>query len=586
MNSSEEFDTDPFNFKPLKRRRFLSPARKKLKSQKDKKVENKTDKKQIKRTDHLVNPSKLLRQKLKVPEIPTSPLLTSSRIGSTSKQSGGPAAAAGPGRRISPIKRTVAEVRSREVSPVRRYRHHSPAVNTVRQRKFLRNLADDRRPHSQSQDDMFNETGAGGVDGVSPLAAPSGLQNVENLPPTSASPGRKETVAKTNPQVGSQEETVSSESVFAVNAERDSQELEVSLRIKPRVHCTRVKLRIPLNQGLNGAEKPVEISANYTDINSPSKNRDQESSRVQSGKQQSRAEPEKEPPVASSQQQEEEKRTGNVPAYKIIEKTKLAVDGFCYGDLPGVTHYLLSHFHYDHYVGLSKRWSRPIVCSSITARLLRSKLKVRESLISTLDPGESLRLGETEVTGLDANHCPGSLMFLIRHSGRSYLHTADFRAHPDLESLPQFWRPDFRLDRLYLDTTYCRPEYDFPALQDVVDKTVELTRNFLTEKPNTIIVVGGYDVGKERVFKALASSLDCKVWGDSKRVSTWRCLEDGEILSRLVEDRARAQVQVIANRLVTWAKLGLEFDEVKITGRWNHVLGVKPTGWTHSRGER
>ena len=70
------------------------------------------------------------------------------------------------------------------------------------------------------------------------------------------------------------------------------------------------------------------------------------------------------------------------------------------------------------------------------------------------------------------------------------------------------------------------------------------------------------------------------------RVSTWGCLEDEEILSRLVEDRAGAQVQVITNRLVTWAKLGLQFDDVKVAGDWNHVLGVKPTGWCHSRGER
>ena len=215
------------------------------------------------------------------------------------------------------------------------------------------------------------------------------------------------------------------------------------------------------------------------------------------------------------------------------------------------------------------------------------KLNVRESLVTTLDVGETKKLSDCLVTAVDANHCPGSVMFLIQlTSGQTFLHTGDFRASPDLESLPEFWQSSFSLDRLYLDTTYCRPEYDFPLQADVIEKTVELVNTFLAERPGTVLMVGGYDVGKERVFKALASSLDCKVWGDSKRVSTWRCLEDGEILSRLVEDRARAQVQVIANRLVTWAKLGLEFDKVKITGRWNHVLGVKPTGWTHSRGER
>ena len=114
-------------------------------------------------------------------------------------------------------------------------------------------------------------------------------------------------------------------------------------------------------------------------------------------------------------------------------------------------------------------------------------------------------------------------MFLIQiTSGQTYLHTGDFRASPNLESLPEFWQSSFSLDRLYLDTTYCRPEYDFPSQSDVIEKTVELVNTFLAGRPRTVVMVGGYDVGKERIFKALAASLDCKVWGDRKRVSTWR----------------------------------------------------------------
>ena len=188
---------------------------------------------------------------------------------------------------------------------------------------------------------------------------------------------------------------------------------------------------------------------------------------------------------------------------------------------------------------------------------------------------------------MEANHCPGAVMFIIKlTSGTTVLHTGDFRVSPDMESYPEFWQLDFRVDTLYLDTTYCRPEYDFPSQSDVIEKTVELVNTFLAARPWTVVMVGGYDIGKERVFKALAASLDCQVWGDKKRVATWRCLEDEEILSRLVEVRVRAQVQVISNSLVTWAKLGREFDAVKLAGGLSHVLGVKPTGWSHSRGER
>ena len=375
----------------------------------------------------------------------------------------------------------------------------------------------------------------------------------------------------------SEEESGRSESLFAVNAERDSQELDVSVRIKPTVHCTRVKLRIPLQQTDSGQEKPVEISANYTDINSPGKNKPQ-STKKENIRLPERSRAEK------VRGQSKKERLNEIPSHKIIGKTGLAVDCFSYGEIGTVSHYLLSHFHYDHFLGLSRHWSHRVVCSSLTKRLLTSKLKVREALITTLDVGESRKFGESLVTALDANHCPGSLMFLIRHSGQTFLHTGDFRASPDMESLPVFWQADFSLSRLYLDTTYCRPEYDFPALEDVIDKTLQLVKSFLSEKPNTVILIGAYDVGKEKLLKAVVERLGCKVWGDEKRISTWRCLEEGELLGRLVGDRARAQVQVITNSRVTWAKLGLELEKLK-RGGWRHVLGVKPTGWSHARGE-
>ena len=158
----------------------------------------------------------------------------------------------------------------------------------------------------------------------------------------------------------------------------------------------------------------------------------------------------------------------------------------------------------------------------------------------------------------------GAVMFIIKPtSGATILHTGDFRASPDMESYPEFWQLDFRVDTLYLDTSYCRPEYDFPNQDDVIQRTVELVQEFLTKKPNTLVLVGAYLVGKERVFKAILESLDCKLWGDQRRVDTWRCLEDGEILSRLVGDRRRAQVQVINNSFISYPKLGLEMAPLR-----------------------
>ena len=392
------------------------------------------------------------------------------------------------------------------------------------------------------------------------------------------------------------------QSPFKISAERDSEELEISLRIDPTVHCKRVRLKVPLKQSNSGNDLPINISANYSEVTSPVKqtaiteffttnaNKRDEPRPGPSAKEQWKnlfSKKNKKDYVVTeyhSSQEEKSKDTTKKkpPFFKIIQGTSLAVDAFCYGDLPGVQYYLLSHFHYDHYHGLSRTWSKRIVCTPVTKRLLLSKLKVQESLIITISVDETLKLGECLVTALEANHCPGAVMFLIKTPVSTILHTGDFRACHEMESYPELWN---KVDKLYLDTTYCRPEYDFPSQHDVIERTVKLVQEFISAHPNTVLMVGAYCIGKERIFKAIAAALDCKVWGDSVRVNTWKCLEDGDILKRLVEDRRRAQVQVIQNQNIIPGKLGLEFDKLRAGSRWSHVLGVRPSGWSHCRGQ-
>ena len=77
--------------------------------------------------------------------------------------------------------------------------------------------------------------------------------------------------------------------------------------------------------------------------------------------------------------------------------------------------------------------------------------------------------------------------------------------------------------------------------------------------------------------------LDSKLWTSSVRVKVWHCLQDKDILDRMVKERSQARVQVVDMKVMCWGGLSQELD--KVGAQYNYILGIKPTGWTHSRAE-
>ena len=72
--------------------------------------------------------------------------------------------------------------------------------------------------------------------------------------------------------------------------------------------------------------------------------------------------------VDSATKEKKKRKRGICPTYKVVENTTFAVDAFRYGDIEGVTHYFLTHFHADHYVGLKKTFNKPLIMSTLTGK--------------------------------------------------------------------------------------------------------------------------------------------------------------------------------------------------------------------------
>ncbi|KAM6898455.1 DNA cross-link repair 1A protein [Lycodopsis pacificus] len=268
------------------------------------------------------------------------------------------------------------------------------------------------------------------------------------------------------------------------------------------------------------------------------------------------------------------------PFYKKIPGTKFVIDAFHYGEVQGITAYFLTHFHSDHYGGLTKKSTFPIYCNRITGNLVKSKLRVAEQYVHILPMNTRVTVEGIAVILLEANHCPGAAMLLFfLPDGQTVLHTGDFRADPSMETYPELL--GCRVQTLYLDTTYCSPEYTFPRQQEAINFAVNTAFERVTLNPRTLVVCGSYSVGKEKVFLALAEVLGSKVCLSRDKHNTMCCLESEQVRQCITTDWKAAQVHVLPMMQLSFKKL--QEYLARFSGRYDELLAFKPTGWTFSQ---
>ncbi|KAJ8606641.1 hypothetical protein CTAYLR_008379 [Chrysophaeum taylorii] len=176
------------------------------------------------------------------------------------------------------------------------------------------------------------------------------------------------------------------------------------------------------------------------------------------------------------------------------------VDGFNFqARYPDVRHWFLSHAHSDHVCGLTSTFDAgTIYCSGTTvAAIERDVSPALRSRCVIVEVGECVEIEGCRVRALDAGHCPGSLLFAFEKDGYRALHTGDFRASEAVRA--QFGDSDVGFDRVYLDTTYASPRWDFPAQEDACRTIAEVVAS---SPPRTLFVVGTYSLGKENAVDA------------------------------------------------------------------------------------
>ena len=313
---------------------------------------------------------------------------------------------------------------------------------------------------------------------------------------------------------------------------------------------------------------------------------------------------------------------------------KFIVDGFNFCE-PSIRHYFLTHAHSDHTTGLHGSFDNgTIYCSSITARILRATLGIKQKVMQTIDPGETIIVESVTVTAIDAGHCPGSLMLLFRDESTGYtaLHTGDCRASDSvraatlcaMQQLPVTTPLPAKglrggstgnceaapagtdassghtgtvasvagsLDALYLDTTYAADRWRFPSQPEALETIDEIVTSELRREPRTLFVIGSYQIGKERAIAAAAKAAGGRALVPNRRALSLRLCNawDDHLHAEADGDDVRVHVAPLssmgAEAHAEMAAL-LAGVEEKTPGRFAAVVTIRPVNRHQHRTSR
>ncbi|XP_062159334.1 DNA cross-link repair protein SNM1 [Alnus glutinosa] len=274
----------------------------------------------------------------------------------------------------------------------------------------------------------------------------------------------------------------------------------------------------------------------------------------------------------------------DVPLWCCIPGTPFRVDAFRYlrGDC---SHWFLTHFHMDHYQGLTRSFRHgTIYCSSITAKLVNMKIGIPWDRLQVLPLNQKINIAGIGVTCLDANHCPGSIIILFEPAnGKAVLHTGDFRFSQEMANISLL--QSCPIHTLILDTTYCNPQYDFPKQEAVIQFVIDCIQAEAFN-PKTLFLIGSYTIGKERLFLEVARVLRKKVYVNAAKLRILRCLGlPEEDMQWFTLNEQESHIHVVPMWTLASFKR-LKHISNQYVGRFSLIVAFSPTGWTFGKGKK
>ncbi|CAK9867445.1 unnamed protein product, partial [Sphagnum jensenii] len=274
----------------------------------------------------------------------------------------------------------------------------------------------------------------------------------------------------------------------------------------------------------------------------------------------------------------------SIPPWMCIPGTSFRVDAFKHlsGDC---SNYFLTHFHTDHYQGLTRGFRHGVIyCSPTTARLVTLRIGVPAERLQIIPLNETVIIDGVQVTFIDANHCPGSVMILFEPpNGKPVLHTGDFRFCQEMAENVKL--QESHIDTLILDTTYCNPQYNFPKQETVVQFVVDAIQ---AEAFNTrtLFLIGTYNIGKERIFLEVGKVLEKKVYVGTSKLRLLECMELGDDYTKwLTTNELESHIHVVPLwSIASFKRMGSISHYYQ--GRYNSIVGFSPTGWNFGRDKK